>query len=671
MDRRLLKGLCLAAGLVALVAACRSPAGTTSVEQLPTATPTAAPKLTATSAPPSETPTPRLTPTSPGPTPAGPTPTVAPTPTPAPTMTPVPTPTPRFHEREEIPEPPDADLIDLVQRFRDLAAGTPLLAPDPGEEVLKAGRIDTFSVLNLIEETPYNIEAELRFVSPHAYWYFDVDADVDTRNIVAIAARFEDEVYKTVTDVLGIEWAADPSPGQRTVLLHTPVDGAAAYYSSKDDFSTDVHPDSNERKVLYLDTALRLGSESYYGTVAHELQHAIHQRADPSEETWVNEGMAEVARSLTGRSLVFARSYLLSPNSSVVNWASRPKSVGPNYGASSLFLSYLLGHYGGNEGAKALLDESADGIDGVEAYLQKTEQGVTFNEVFEDWAVANLFDLDSGLYSFPNLEVRPPAIASLIEGDNTFSLPQFGVAYVKLEGDLITFKGGESADIVPYEEGCWWSNAGDSIDTALTRSFDLTNVSEATLRLRLWYNIEKSWDYAYVTVSTDGGASWTIIPGDLASPGNPVGNALGTGYTGATGGYVWDTVDLSAFAGREIMVRLEYVTDESTTADGLCVAGIQLPELGYDYEVSSGGGGWDAEGFFRISRPLEQQFSVQVVAWDEGRKNVGVQKLTLDEQKNGQLELKELRERFDEIVVVVVPMTRSTRQEAAFELRVE
>ncbi|PZC48013.1 MAG: Bacillopeptidase F, M6 metalloprotease family [Chloroflexi bacterium] len=586
-------------------------------------------------------------------------------------MTPVPTPTPRFHELDEIPEPPDADLIDLVLRFRDLAEGTPLLAPDPGDEVLTTGRIDTFSVLNLIEETPYDIEAELRFVSPHAYWYFDVDVDVDTRNIVAIAARFEDEVYRTVTDVLGIEWAADPSPGQRTVLLHTPVDGAAAYYSSKDDFSTDVHPDSNERKILYLDTALRLGSESYYGTVAHELQHAIHQRSDPSEETWVNEGMAEVARNLTGRDLTFARSYLLAPNSSVVNWASRPKSVGPNYGASSLFLAYLLGHYGGNEGAKALLDEPADGINGVEAYLQKTQQGVTFDEVFENWTVANLFDLDSGLYSFPNIEVGPPAISSLVEGDNTFSLPQYGVAYVRLEGDLLTFEGGEAADIVPYEEGCWWSNAGDSINTTLTRSFDLTDVSEATLRLRLWHNIEKSWDYAYVTVSSDGGASWTIVPGGLASPGNPVGNALGPGYTGATDGYVWDIVDLSAFAGSEVLVRLEYVTDESTTADGLCVSEIRLPELDYDYDVSSGSGGWTPVGFFRVSRPLEQRFSVQVVAWDDGRKNVGVQKLTLDEQNSGQLELQELRERFDEIVVVVVPMTRETRQEATFNLREE
>lgn len=667
MDSRLLKGLCVAAGLMALVVACSSPAGTTFVEQLPTATPTAV----ATLAPPNRTPSPSPTPTSPRSTPAGPTLTLASTPTPRPTNTPVPYPTPRFHEPDEIPEPPDADLIDLVLRFRELAAGTPLLAPDPGDEVLMPGRIDTFSVLNLIEETPYDIQAELRFVSPHAYWYFDVAVDVDTRNMVVIAARFEDEVYKTVTDVLGIEWAVEPSPGQRIVLLHTPVDGAAAYYSSKDDFSTHVHPDSNERKILYLDTALRLGSEPYYGTVAHELQHAIHERADPSEETWVNEGMAEVARNLTGRDLVFAPSYLLAPSSSVVNWASRPKSVGPNYGASSLFLSYLLGHYGGNEGARALLDEPADGIDGVEAYLQKTEQGLSFDEVFEDWAVANLFDLNSGVYAFPNLEVRPPAISSLIEGDNTFSLPQYGVAYVKLEGDLLTFEGGDSVDIVPHEEGCWWSNAGDSIDTTLTRAFDLTDVSEATLRLRLWYNIEKSWDYAYVTVSSDGGVSWTIAPGSLASFGNPVGNTLGPGYTGATDGYVRDTVDLSAFAGGEVMVRLEYVTDESTTADGLCVSRIQLPELDYNYEVSSGSGGWDAEGFFRISRPLEQRFSVQVVAWDEGRKNVGVQKLTLDQQNNGQLELQELRERFDEIVVVVVPMTRDTRQDATFELRVE
>ena len=600
------------AGLAMAAAACSSPSGTTSVMVLPT------PTATATPMPPSATPSPTPERTLQQPTPVTPaTPTAAPTPTP----------TPRVHDVAEIPEPPDADLVNLVLRFRDIAPGAPLLAPDPGNEVLEAGRVDAFSVLDLNEEIPYTIQAELRYVSPHAYWYFDVGQDEETSGLESIAARFENEVYAVVTEALGTEWGEDPSPGQRIVLLHTPIEGAAGYYSAKDDFSTEVHPDSNERKILYLDAALRLGSDSYYGTVAHELQHAIHRRADRTEETWVNEGMAEVARSLTGRFLPFAESYLRAPESSVVHWARRPKSAAPNYGGAGLFLSYVVSHYGGEAAARGLLEEQADGIAGVEAYLEGAAGGVSFDRVFQDWSVANLLNLEDGLYSHPGVDLPPPAIITLGQEERarTFTVPQYGVSYVKLEGDLLIFEGAETVEIVPHGQGCWWSNSGDSIHTSLTRSFNLTGASEATLDLRLWYDIETSWDYAYVTASADGGLTWEILVGALGSPANPVGNALGPGYTGATGEWVWDSVDLSEFAGGDVLVRLEYVTDEAVTADGLCVSNVRIPELGYDYEASSGGGGWEADGFVQVLGPLDQQYSVRVVAWDEERRNVGMQ----------------------------------------------
>ena len=649
------------------VAACASPSETTSVEILPTPTATA----TATPVPPSATPSPSPAPTLPRPTRVGLTP-VAPA-TPLATPTPTPSPTLRFHDIAEIPEPPDADLVDLVQRFRDIAPGAPLLAPDPGDEVLEAGRVDAFSVLDLNEEVPYTVQAELKYVSPHAYWYFDVGQDEKASELESIAARFEDEVYAVVTGALGTEWEADPSPGQRIVLLHTPIEGAAGYYSSKDDFSTEVHPDSNERKILYLDTALRPGSDLYYGTVAHELQHAIHRRADRTEETWVNEGMAEVARGLTGRSLLFAESYLRAPESSVVHWARSPKSPAPNYGAAGLFLSYLVAHHGGEVAARGLLEEQADGIAGVEAYLEDATAGVSFDQVFQDWSVATLLDLEVGPYSYPDIDLPPPAIATLgrEQRARTFTVPQYGVTYVKLEGDLLVFEGAETVEIAPHEQGCWWSNSGDSIHTSLTRSFNLDGASEATLELRLWYDIEMSWDYAYVTASSDGGLTWEILVGALGSPANPVGNAFGPGYTGATEEWVWDSVDLSRFAGGEVLVRLEYVTDEATTADGLCVSNVRIPELGYDYEASSGEGGWEAAGFFRVLGPLEQRYSVQVVAWDEERRHVGVQALPLDDRNRGRLDIAALRERYGEVVAVVIPMTRKTRGEATFDLIVE
>ena len=38
----------------------------------------------------------------------------------------------------------------------------------------------------------------------------------------------------------------------------------------------------------------------YEGVFAHEYQHLIHNDYDPDEESWVNEGMSDLAMSLTG-----------------------------------------------------------------------------------------------------------------------------------------------------------------------------------------------------------------------------------------------------------------------------------------------------------------------------------------------------------------------------------
>ena len=59
----------------------------------------------------------------------------------------------------------------------------------------------------------------------------------------------------------------------------------------------------------------------------------------------------------------------------------------------------------------------------------------------------------------------------------------------------------------------WWSNRGDAVDATLTRAFDLTGVSQASLAFDLWFDIEEGFDFAYVLASRDGGASWDVLEG--------------------------------------------------------------------------------------------------------------------------------------------------------------
>ena len=181
------------------------------------------------------------------------------------------------------------------------------------------------------------------------------------------------------------------------------------------------------------------------------------------------------------------------------------------------------------------------------------------------------------------------------------SLPQFSARYHSLrtsaaEGTL-RFQGSAEvrqaeADCVS-ESGCWWSGRGDSINTKLTREFDLTGLDAAALEYTVWHDIEDGWDYGYVEVSDDGGQTWNIIEGLHTSDADVSGNAYGPGYTGRSRDWKPESIDLTPFAGGPVLIRFEYVTDDAVYRDGLMVADISIPQL--DGDAASDG--WNADGF--------------------------------------------------------------------------
>jgi immune inhibitor A len=179
-------------------------------------------------------------------------------------------------------------------------------------------------------------------------------------------------------------------------------------------------------------------------------------------------------------------------------------------------------------------------------------------------------------------------------------------------------------------ENAWWSNNDQNYgDQRLTRTLDVPDGGD--VRFWTWddYTIEDLWDYGFIEVSTDGGASWTQLVirdeagnevstnedpnGRLADFGN-----LKNGLTGATEGYRHDWVDLTPYAGQTIQLRLRYLTDAafqergwfaddfSVTADGATV---------WSDDVESGDNGWTpvvatqngtkGQGWIRTSGTLE------------------------------------------------------------------
>ncbi len=115
------------------------------------------------------------------------------------------------------------------------------------------------------------------------------------------------------------------------------------------------------------------------------------------------------------------------------------------------------------------------------------------------------------------------------------------------------------------------SGSGNNLDNDMVTSLDLTNATSAELSFKTWYDIETDWDYASVQVKEEGSEEWVAIPGNLTTDTDPHEQNPGHGITGESDGWVDGTFDLSAFAGKNIEVKLNYWTDVAAVHPGFYV----------------------------------------------------------------------------------------------------
>jgi immune inhibitor A len=555
--------------------------------------------------------------------------------------------------------------------------------PDPPSPVARAeapvyqeGQQHQFTVLDAFGPSLQTVNATLRLITPHAYFYFQDDLDVSQEDIEEAGQDFEETVYPAVARYFGQEWAPGVDSDRHITLVHASLPGLGGYFSDTDEYPRSVSPASNEREMVYLSVAgARPGSDTYNGLVAHELQHLVHWNGDPTEEVWVNEGLSEVARDLASGGPGFTPVAVILSETQLNTWETLGGGNAPHYAASHLFIRYLLEHYGGFDGARSLVEEPADGIEGINAYLAPF--GVTFEDVFADWLIASyLDDPNGGLYSYTDADVDVSSVITLTDyGEGEDSVPQFAADYIEVDladGDAVfSFDGGEAVKAIanePYSgRGQWWSGRGDAIDSTLTGEFDLTGLESATLTFWTWYDIEEHWDYAYVMASTDSGSSWQILRGSQTSDENPLGLAYGPAYTGKSGGsegpaWVKESIDLSPLAGQEILLRFEYITDEGVNLDGWAIDDIAIPELAF-LDDGEEGRSWRAQGFQRLTAPLDQRFIVQVIEMGE---TTSVRRLPLDAANRGDVRLSGFGSTLDKAVIVVAAASDGTRQTVSY-----
>lgn len=582
-------------------------------------------------------------------------------------------------------EMPAADPRDLALRLKPGIGDIPVTvnAAPPTYEV---GDTAQFWVSNSDRQEHHQVTAELRYLTDHVAMWVEKGVKLNQSDLEASADRFEQKTYPTNREFFGSEWTPGVDNDVRLHILHARDMGetVAGYYSSADEYSRKINPYSNEREMFYISAEsgnAKPNSDFYDGTLAHEFQHMIHWNNDRNEDSWVNEGMSELASYLNGFDPGGAdMAYAEQPDTQLVAWADPSQGNIEHYGASYLFMTYFLDRFG-EELTKVVVASPKNGIAGFDDALERAGRPERFDDIFADWVIANYLNERSadaeGRYGYKQIELAPIAVSEIYRNypaSAKAQVSQYGADYIRLKGRgpvTIDFQGQQEVKLVraqPQGTVSWWSNRGDQSNSTLTRTFDLRDAKSATLGFSIWYDIEEGWDYAYGEASTDGGERWQILPGRHTTEKNPVGNAFGPGWTGVSGGgktpeWVEEQIDLTPFAGKEVQVRFEYVTDDAVNEPGMLLDNLAIPEIGYQDDAEAGDAGWEASGWMQTDNSLAQRWLVQLLEVDDGQ--VTVQRMVVGPDGRGQLSVSDLGD-LREAMLVISGLTPITTEPASY-----
>ena len=544
---------------------------------------------------------------------------------------------------------PENNTYELACRLRDVC-GVETTLPGPAP-LYKVGDTRKFWILNSDTVEHFQIDATLHYITPHSYFWVEDGVDVSDSEVATLMDTFEEKIYPTDRQFFGSEWTpgVDNDPHIYVVVASDIGASTGGYFSSADQFNPAVREYSNAAEMFVFNAAADLDNEYTFGTLAHEFQHMIHFSLDRNEASWINEGFSELASFLNGYTVGgHDWLYVQDPDLSLIDWTSLsddPDITSRHYGQAFLFTAYFLDRFG-DEATQALVKHDENGLMGIDKVIEElhitdatTGKILTAEDIVLDWMLAMYILDDSvgdGRYAYHNypdaVQASPTEKIRRCSGTPMHaSVSQFGPDYLEItcDGDhTIEFAGSTQARLLPADAHsgthAFWSNKGDESDMTLTREFDFTGkTGPIEFSYWTWYDIEEGWDYIYLEASADG-ETWQILKTPSCSDEDTSGNAFGCGFTGKSGGgstasWIQESVDLSAFAGKKVQLRFEYVTDAALNGEGLLLDDLTIEAINYSEDFESGDGGWESQGFARIDNSLPQTFRLALILIkDEG-----------------------------------------------------
>ena len=579
---------------------------------------------------------------------------------------------------------PGFEYIDLVDRFtsRDANFTPPASPPD-----YQLGAVEDFFVTMGADEKRQEVAMELRGITNRVLVWVQTTVDYPNWRALQLAQRLETQVLKPVEQLFNFSEppGVDGDSRLTVVMINDPEGSTLGYFPPSSTRPKRLHAKSNQREMLVVNLALD-DEYTFYDkilveVIAHEFAHILHHHADANEETWLDEGLAShagyvAAKALLSRHAIHfdAEDFLTAPDTSLLYWQAADDK-GAKYGAGSLFILYLRERFG-SEILPRLMAEPADGWRSVEIVLREfTDDSAA--EVFADWVIAN-WALDSRRgygYRALDAEVEPPEPSA---GYNSFpathkgELPQLSTDYISLDTRgaaklLLRLWAMQDAQLIPERapEGDYFAYAfpSDYGHSRLTREFVLTAPREAWLDFWIWYDLENTSEYGFVTVSDDYGRSWQTLRGSYGIRSRVYSDFYDFGFTGRSNIWRHERIDLSQFTPGRIFVSFELMSSLGTKYRGLAIDDVRIDALNYQEGFETPDDTWRAEGWIRSDNRLPNNIWLQ--ALQETRDGLHLSRALLT--GNGELTV-DLMPGVSNVTVALSPMTPQTSLPTEYEL---
>jgi hypothetical protein len=482
--------------------------------------------------------------------------------------------------------------------------------------------------------------------------------------IVTLIANFQDENY---LDIAFPSYVAGYHSGDINNFVNRNVMSVDSY-----DWAHRTGANPPNEPSTDLCSAKPAQPFKYEAVFAHEYQHLLEYWASPGELTWVDEGLADYAITITGYGFparsIFETGYeghiqtflgwkaLQTP----ANQIPQPRGGAENsltvwddqggletladYGAVWTFMEFVAGRYG-TAFMTDLHNEDLNGLPGLQAVLDRHLTGDKAMDVIHDWAAMVALDkaIDDGArpFGFAWERYQTTNLNASVHWENpesysTPGAPPNGSDYVQLRDDKgkplqpakvrsIEFSSPARHAPAPMEwesvsvagDAVLSAGAVDDADRSIIRPVTVPASGDRTLTFDTRFGLETAWDFAFVQVSTDDGLTWTTLAnGSTTNEHDPAAAPeIVAQLPGLNGDADWhsESFDLSAYAGRTVKLRFRLMTDGATLGNGGPIeAGWLVDDVKVGGTLVSDGSlaGWGTEA------PPIAGFTVQLITVD-------------------------------------------------------